>query len=169
MTRDINEDLSLDELARTVQRELSERGWLDAQPDGRVAPAPDARTVRYYTTLGLLDRPRIVDRQARYGRRHVVQLLAIKALQRASLPLAQIQARLYGINDEELTALVASAATGAPAAAIPDVRWRELLIAPGLRLQLQEGWTPGADSEALIERIRGALERALREHGGSLA
>ncbi|HWT85302.1 MAG TPA: MerR family transcriptional regulator, partial [Myxococcales bacterium] len=71
----------LDELSTRVAGELAERGLHGAAADGRVSAAPDSRTVRYYTTLGLLDRPTIEARQARYGERHLLQLLAIKALQ----------------------------------------------------------------------------------------
>src|SRR5438270_2788419 len=99
---------ALEELSAEVERLLSARGLLSAQGDPRVSAAPDARTVRYYTTLGLLDRPAIIGRQARYSARHLHQLLAIKALQAAGLPLAQIQERLFGRSDAELQRLVAS-------------------------------------------------------------
>src|SRR2546425_7299572 len=105
--------MMLDELSDRVARELGERGLLGAAADGRVSAAPDARTVRYYTTLGLLDRPRIEGRQARYAERHLLQLLAIKALQAFDLPLAEIQQRLYGRSDAELKALIESLAAEA--------------------------------------------------------
>src|SRR3954471_1396904 len=98
--------MTLDELSERVAAELAGRGMLGAAPDARVSAAPDARTVRYYATLGLLDRPRIEGRQARYGERHLLQLLAIKALQAVELPLAEIQQRLYARSDAELKALV---------------------------------------------------------------
>ena len=37
----------------------------------RVQDVPDVRAVRYYTTLGLLDRPFMKGRTAFYGVRHV--------------------------------------------------------------------------------------------------
>ena len=43
-------------------------------PNDRVRELPDRRTVRYYATLGLLDRPTIQGRTAFYGRRHLLQL-----------------------------------------------------------------------------------------------
>src|SRR5256714_14029154 len=104
--------MMLDELSDRVAHELGERGLLGAAADGRVSAAPDARTVRYYTTLGLLDRPRIEGRQARYAERHLLQLLAIKALQALDLPLAEIQQRLYGRSDAELKALDESLTAG---------------------------------------------------------
>src|SRR5437588_706596 len=149
----------LEELSDRVARELGERGLLGAAADGRVSDAPDARTVRYYTTLGLLDRPRIEGRQARYGERHLLQLLAIKALQAFELPLAEIQQRLYGRSDAELKALVES--VGAEAKAVrrkpsPALRLREVAIEPGVRLIVEDGWEP-REPAALEGRIRAAL------------
>src|SRR5437867_10515760 len=104
MAQAASDPFTLEELSAEVERELGERGLLGAAPDPRVSAAPDARTVRYYTTLGLIDRPTIVGRQARYGRRHLRQLVAIKALQAGALPLAEIQQRLYGRTEAELAA-----------------------------------------------------------------
>jgi hypothetical protein len=103
---------SLEQLSDEVAGELARRDLLGSAPDARVSAAPDARTVRYYSTLGLLDRPWIENRQARYGERHVWQLLAIKALQSLELPLAQIQQALYARSDAELRQLIALARTG---------------------------------------------------------
>jgi DNA-binding transcriptional MerR regulator len=154
----------LDELSDRIERELTARGLLGAAPDARVSAAPDARTVRYYATLGLLDRPRIEGRQARYGERHVLQLLAIKALQAANLPLGEIQRRLYARSDEELKALIESLAAEArprPAAVPPSVRLREVAIEPGVRLMVEEGWR-ARDPAALEAKIRAALAAIVR-------
>src|SRR5207237_7854518 len=135
----------LDDLSVRIERELGARGLLGAAADARVSAAPDARTVRYYTTLGLLDRPRIEGRQARYGERHLLQLLAIKALQAFDLPLAEIQQRLYGRSDAELKALVESLAAEArttSAPPMPSLRLREVAVEPGVRLVIEEGWRP---------------------------
>lgn len=73
------------------------------QASGRVRDMPDRRMVRYYTTLGLLDRPAAMrGRTALYGRRHLLQLTAIKRLQTAGLSLTEIQARLFGQTDAAL-------------------------------------------------------------------
>ena len=160
--------MTLQELSRQVESELALRGLLGAARDARVSAAPDARTVRYYTTLGLLDRPAIVGRQARYGKRHSLQLLAIKALQAFDLPLAEIQRRLYARSDAELEALVETLSTQAAAqkteAEIPALRLREVVLEPGLRLVMEEGWAP-RDAAAVEEKIRAALA-ALPRNGG---
>ena len=95
------------------------------QSSGRVREAPDVRTLRYYTTLGLLDRPSFFrGRTGYYGRRHLLQILAIKKLQAQRLPLAEIQRRLLGATDALLSELSGrDASTGAAAgrpAASPD-------------------------------------------------
>lgn len=61
------------------------------------------RVIRYYTTLGLLDRAH--EKRGKfmyYGARHLFQLLSIKKLQGMGLSLAQIQARLLGSSDQEM-------------------------------------------------------------------
>ncbi len=89
--------------------------------NGRVRDVPDRRTVRYYTTLGLIDRPAVMrGRTALYGRRHLLQLAAIKRLQARGLALAEVQARLLGLTGaalEEVAALPADFVTAAPTAA----------------------------------------------------
>jgi DNA-binding transcriptional MerR regulator len=92
---------TLDELAERVDAALSV-GY-DGQASGRVREVPDQRAIRYYTTLGLVDRP--VARRgstALYGPRHLLQLVAIKKLQARGLPLARIQVELAGATDQQL-------------------------------------------------------------------
>ena len=72
----------------------------------RTRDVPDARTIRYYTTLGLLDRPESYrGRTALYGRRHLAQLVAIKRLQARGNTLSQIQTQLLGISPAQLERL----------------------------------------------------------------
>src|SRR3954453_375932 len=135
--------MMLEQLSERVAAELSDRGLLGAAADARISAAADARTGRYYTTLGLLDRPRIEGRQGHYGERRPWQLLAIKALQAADLPLAEIQQRLYGRSDDELKALVESLAaeartSAASAARVTSLRLREIAVEPGVRLVVEE-------------------------------
>jgi len=75
-----------------------------AEPgDARVRDRPDLRTIRYYTTLGLVDRPsEMRGRTALYSERHLRQLVAIKRLQRAGHSLADVQTRLAAIDDRAL-------------------------------------------------------------------
>ena len=76
---------------------------LPAPKNGQVRAVPDERTVRYYGTLGLLDRPASMrGRTALYSRRHLAQVVAIKRLQSAGRSLADIQALWSSLDDQTL-------------------------------------------------------------------
>lgn len=86
-------------------------GWPDPA-NGQVRALPDQRTLRWYGTIGLLDKPLSWrGRTALYGRRHRLQVLAVKRLQSAGWPVARIQERLLGADDEALAAVADEAAT----------------------------------------------------------
>ncbi len=75
----------------------------EGQSSGRVSEVPNLRTLRYYTTLGLLDRPaEMRGRTAYYSTRHLAQIVAIKRLQAHGLPLGEIQAKLHALADAPL-------------------------------------------------------------------
>jgi DNA-binding transcriptional MerR regulator len=74
--------------------------------NGRVRELPNGRTIRWYTTIGLVDRPTATKgRVALYGWRHAFQLAAIKQLQAAGMSLAEIQERLLGASDGDLAGI----------------------------------------------------------------
>ena len=71
--------------------------------NGQVRAVPDERTVRYYGTIGLLDRPLAMrGRTALYGPRHLAQVVAIKRLQSAGRSLAEIQELWPTLDDPTL-------------------------------------------------------------------
>lgn len=75
-----------------------------APDNGQVRAVPDERGIRYYTTLGLLDRPAAMrGRTALYGRRHLAQIVAIKRLQTLGKSLAEIQRLLPTLDDATLS------------------------------------------------------------------
>lgn len=70
---------------------------------GRIRDVPNARLVRWYVTIGLMDPPLSRrGRVARYGRRHLLQLVAVKRRQAEGHSLAEIQVELAGATDETL-------------------------------------------------------------------
>ncbi len=103
----------------------------DGPPNGRVRDVPDERTIRYYTTLGLIDRAlEMRGRTALYGRRHLLQLVAIKKLQASGQALALVQRTLAGQTDAALERLagISSAPAMTGASSIPHSRrefWKE--------------------------------------------
>jgi hypothetical protein len=113
---------TLDELTERVGAALSV-GY-DGQPSGRVRDLPDQRAIRWYTTIGLVDRPAAMrGRTAMYGSRHLLQLVAIKRLQARGRSLVAIQAELAGATDTQLARVAqlaeAPVARGAPVAPRP--------------------------------------------------
>jgi len=94
----------ISELAAEVAAVLSE-AEVD-QSSGRVTEVPSTRTIRYYTTHGLLDGPvEFRGRTALYGRRHLLQLVAIKRLQARGVSLTDVQSKVVGASDEALAEL----------------------------------------------------------------
>ena len=53
---DMSERWTIQQLSQVVRRILA-AGDYEGQSSGRVRDVPDLRTIRYYTTLGLLDKP----------------------------------------------------------------------------------------------------------------
>ena len=94
-------DYRIDELAEQAASALVATGTVP--PSARVSALPDRRMLRYYTTIGLLDRPvEIRGRTAYYGRRHLLQIVAIKRLQATGASLGDIQQRLAGASTADL-------------------------------------------------------------------
>lgn len=101
---------TLEELVQRVALALTgsaQAGIYSGAPNGRVRELPDQRMIRWYASIGVVDRPiGGRGRGARYGLRHLRQLVAVKQLQAQGLSLAEIQAQLAGVPDDELARLV---------------------------------------------------------------
>jgi hypothetical protein len=121
----MDEGWSLEDLAERVGQALAADDV--RAPNGRVREVPDARAIRWYATIGLVDRPRVGPRRAsRYTARHLLQVVAVKRRQAEGRTLAEIQAELAGATDDTLRAvaripdaLLETAPTDRPAAARP--------------------------------------------------
>jgi hypothetical protein len=95
----------IDDLRTLVARALQGGSYSPAESK-RIRAVPDTRTIRYYTTLGLIDRPaEMRGRTALYEPQHVMQIVAIKRLQAANQSLSDIQSRLLGITTKQLKKL----------------------------------------------------------------
>ncbi|WP_214326593.1 MerR family transcriptional regulator [Nonomuraea sediminis] len=101
----MSETWTIGELAERAADELRAH----SQPvNGRVRDVPGERLIRWYTTIGLVDPPLTRrGRIAQYGRRHLLQLVAIKRLQAAGRSIAEIQAALTGATDAMLQEIAA--------------------------------------------------------------
>jgi DNA-binding transcriptional MerR regulator len=90
--------------------ELAERASTALAPtarlNGRVRDVPNERLIRWYSTIGLLDPPSARrGRIALYGRRHLLQLIAVKRRQADGRTIAEIQAELTGAADQILESI----------------------------------------------------------------
>jgi len=93
----VSETWTLSELVDEAAQRLEA---LPAPKNGQVRAVPDERTIRYYGTIGLLDRPAAMrGRTALYSRRHLAQVVAIKRMQAAGHSLADIQAMWSTLDD----------------------------------------------------------------------
>ena len=105
------------------------------------------RTVRYYVQLGLVNRPTGETRAARYGARHVEQLLLIKKWSDAGVSLERIRELLQG----DVPALPARA----PAPGHVAVR-SHVQVAEGVELVVDPA-RAGLSPEQLRALVRGVL------------
>lgn len=118
---------------------------LPAPRNGQVRAIPDERTVRYYGTLGLLDRPSAMrGRTALYGARHAAQVIAIKRLQTMGRSLSEIQ-QLWPTLDDATLARMSGVAL--PAATRPAARAAFWKRAPG-RPEAAASDAAGSDAAA---------------------
>lgn len=108
---------------------------------GRVREVPGERLIRWYTTIGLVDPPLSRrGRIARYGRRHLLQLVAVKRMQATGMSIADIQATLTGATD---TMLEEAAGSG-----IPRPMGRPAPAAPPQSGQEARFWTRSSGNAA---------------------
>jgi DNA-binding transcriptional MerR regulator len=183
---------TIGELGERVAEALGGPGY-EGVPSGRVRDVPDLRTIRYYTTLGLLDRPaEMRGRTALYGARHLLQLVAIKRLQARGLSLAAVQERVVGLSNASLRRLVAaegaasaadSATQTVPSGSRAESFWRVppepesdqstteipsdavIPLEPGLVLSLSARRTLNADDLRVIRMAAAPLIEILRLRG----
>ncbi|GIH68133.1 MerR family transcriptional regulator [Sphaerimonospora thailandensis] len=169
-------------------------GGVDGGVNGRVREVPNERLIRWYTTIGLLDPPLARrGRVAIYGRRHLLQLVAVKRRQADGLSIAAIQAELAGATDAMLQRIAdlpadppveaapasrdrfwvrdtAAHTMAAPApetgSAPPDGVVFGVRLTPGVTVMLDgAGRTPTPDEAAAIRLAAGPLLAALTELG----
>jgi hypothetical protein len=92
---------TLDDLVLTANRHLP-----TLLPPDRPGREINARLVRHYTTGRLLDEPLKQGREARYIRRHLLQLLTLRKLMAEGFGAGALQSTLQTHTDQELEALL---------------------------------------------------------------
>ncbi|TNE90884.1 MAG: MerR family transcriptional regulator [Deltaproteobacteria bacterium] len=137
--------------------------------DARVAPHPDARTVRYYQSLGIVDRPRLDGRRAIYAFRQLAQVVATKLLQGRGYSLAKVQQALAGRTTDQIASAASQALATLPPRPTPPPHLpaapppassgpralHSVELAPGIAVTIDP--TRVSDPEALVRRLAAAL------------
>ena len=133
----MSETWTIGELAERATDAL--RAASGSPVNGRVREVPGERLIRWYTTIGLVDPP--LTRRGRialYGRRHLLQLIAVKRRQADGRTIAEIQAELTGAADPILEAIARIPETPDETAATAATRtprprfWAEPPAAPAV-------------------------------------
>jgi DNA-binding transcriptional MerR regulator len=124
--------------------------------NGRVRDVPNERLIRWYGTVGLVDPPLSRrGRVARYGRRHLLQLIAVKRRQAEGKSLAQIQAELAGATDEVLAAVArVPAGLRQQESEVAGRFWARQPRQPGTDFGDPGAPTAGAPAAGLVHGIR---------------
>jgi DNA-binding transcriptional MerR regulator len=144
---------TLDELTGLVESALAVD--YPGAPTGRVRDVPDQRAIRWYVTRGLVDRPVASrGRVALYGRRHLLQLVAIKRRQAEGRSLADIQAELAGATDDTLAAVARLTAGATTSGTEPPAVGHSAGHSAGHTDRLTAGHTDGHTDEPLPRRAR---------------
>ncbi|MBM3478115.1 MAG: MerR family transcriptional regulator [Alphaproteobacteria bacterium] len=112
------------------------------------------RTVRYYIQAGLVDPPEGAGRGARYGRRHVEQLLQIRKWQLAGLSLERI-AEIMRRPDADAPLPPAPRRPGTVEV------WSHLVVADGVELVIEPG-----RARLSPEQVRALFRAVARIHAG---
>lgn len=141
-----------------------------AAGDARVASTPDARAVRYYQSLGIVERPlRYEGRRAIYGWRHLIAVLAIKLLQSQGFSLARIQNAFTAQPFDAWEAAVLQALGAEPSPPVEPVpaassptpsALSSFEVAPGVVLTIDPRLVD--DPEGLARQVHTLLTRGVR-------
>lgn len=145
---------------------VSEANRLLAQllPGDRAARLKDEmnpRLVRHYTTVGLLPAPTREGREARYGRAHLLGLLALRRLMADGLSGKALVGALLGRSEEELADLALTGVTGENPSAPPIRSYESLAARPG-PLLMGNMKVPPNPAVAYLEGLRRPAEKLAR-------
>ena len=147
-------------LAESIQ--MLEQLGVEQDPQSRVSAWPDLRSFRMYRTQKLIDDPNTkVGVSGVYGRKHVLQLVALKAMQAQRLPLREIRTRLAGMDESALAKWLSGST-----APLPRTKTKTVSTTPAQKIErwIQVPLAEGAFAmvmERLLTNSRPSSVRAL--------
>lgn len=182
----INAEFNIDELVEQSARMIEL--FVPKQERYKVTDYPDARTVRFYITRGLMDKPnRYNGQRAIYGSKHLLQLITIKYFQSEYLSIKKIHEIIDGLCQDELLKLIKNpqkedlnsaylelisqntkSSSGRKSLKKKKLRnsnseqaWNHFTIEPGFEVHIREDFIPKSPShmKLLINRIRVILKQ----------
>ena len=100
-----NDSYGLSEFVAAIRHHARRYGI--GEVDGGVLDELKERTVRHYQSLGVIDRPEKTGREARYAKRHLLQMLAaLRARASTGISLRALAGNLTAMQDDALTDLL---------------------------------------------------------------
>jgi DNA-binding transcriptional MerR regulator len=124
------------------------------------------RNIRYYQTLGLVDRP-LSSNGRGFGEKHRLQLVAIRFLQAKGLPLAKIQTLLYGRSEEDLREIETRGLEDWEQAPSPSsTDWKISPITPEILLLTRDGREVTAAQRLKIQELLNTEPMEINESPG---
>ena len=142
---------TLDDLVDAANQFLPD--ILPTSKAGRTKDDVNARLVRHYTTERLLDDPLKQGREARYTRRHLLQLLALRRLMADGFGAATLQDTLQSRTDDDLEALIAGQTQLAVQPGNPALDYLEQLRRPAAAAPALSAPAPAPSSPERYTRL----------------
>jgi DNA-binding transcriptional MerR regulator len=101
----LNQEFGLHELVEQAARLI--QLFVSKQEKYKVTDYPDPRTVRFYLTRGLMDKPHRYDGQkAIFSSKHLLQLIVIKYYQSQHFSIKQIREMINGLSYDDLINII---------------------------------------------------------------
>ena len=137
---------NVEKLARVASDILAARGFADDPPNDRL--------IRDYTQRGIVSRPQRQGKEAVYGRRHLLEVVAARVLVKDGWPLAKIAEHFPSAPDQELFALISGKAKENLALSVARRLIRESALA-----------MPTRRPPTQVSNVQAELRAALRKLG----
>jgi DNA-binding transcriptional MerR regulator len=161
------DDLSIDDLVHLAAELVPQ--IVAGQSKHKVTEVPDARTIRYYIQEGLVDRPGgSAGPAAVYGYRHLLQIVAIKALQSEFVPIREIKRSIGSLSQENLEARLEEWAARRPREASPLEALQQQVWSPAWPAMAREAEgspdvSPAGQRTAARQYLLGLRSRRAKE------
>ena len=159
-------DMRMDDLVRAAAETLPYIAPHQERPT--VSRMPDARSVRYYMSQGILNKPhQYQGGAALFGYKHLLQLLAVKMLQAQYLPLKRIKSLIAEATSKDLERILRTGSGASEFLGLRDPTGVGALASVSRRRAWLESRARAPDPAEFLGEIGNLCLRSL--HLGSIA